>query len=96
MLFIDEKPLIQAVERKDSRLPLSPGRAERHGFCCDDAVVESVVATLAFELHMIHDWPMCAEACCASFRYIEMWYNRKQRHSPWPRQHRALRMRSCR
>lgn len=29
---VDEKSAIQALDRKDRRLPLSPGRAERHGF----------------------------------------------------------------
>lgn len=29
---IDEKSAIQALDRLDRRLPLSPGRAERHGF----------------------------------------------------------------
>src|SRR3989449_3261583 len=29
---VDEKTAIQAVDRKDPVLPLSPGRAERHGF----------------------------------------------------------------
>jgi hypothetical protein len=29
---VDEKSAIQALERKDRRLQLSPGRAERHGF----------------------------------------------------------------
>src|SRR5262252_10123739 len=29
---VDEKTAIQALDRKDSVLPLSPGRAERHGF----------------------------------------------------------------
>lgn len=29
---IDEKSAIQALDRTDRRLPLSPGRAERHGF----------------------------------------------------------------
>ena len=29
---VDEKTAIQALDRKDRRLPLSPGRAERHGF----------------------------------------------------------------
>lgn len=29
---IDEKTAIQALDRLDRRLPLSPGRAERHGF----------------------------------------------------------------
>lgn len=29
---LDEKTAIQALDRVDPRLPLSPGRAERHGF----------------------------------------------------------------
>lgn len=29
---VDEKTAIQALDRKDPRLPFSPGRAERHGF----------------------------------------------------------------
>src|SRR5579872_6256023 len=29
---VDEKSVIQALDRMDRRLPLSPGRAERHGF----------------------------------------------------------------
>lgn len=29
---VDEKTVIQALDRKDPVLPLSPGRAERHGF----------------------------------------------------------------
>ena len=29
---VDEKTTIQALDRKDPVLPLSPGRAERHGF----------------------------------------------------------------
>jgi hypothetical protein len=29
---VDEKSAIQALDRLDGRLPVSPGRAERHGF----------------------------------------------------------------
>jgi transposase len=32
VLCVDEKSAIQALDRLDRRLPLSPGRAERHGF----------------------------------------------------------------
>jgi len=32
VLCVDEKTAIQALDRKDPLLPLSPGRAERHGF----------------------------------------------------------------
>src|SRR3970282_769081 len=31
---VDEKTAIQALNRKDPVLPVSPGRAERHGFEC--------------------------------------------------------------
>ena len=32
MFCVDEKTAIQALDRLDPVLPLSPGRAERHGF----------------------------------------------------------------
>src|SRR5437870_8896003 len=32
VFWVDEKTAIQALDRKDPVLPLSPGRAERHGF----------------------------------------------------------------
>ena len=32
MFCVDEKTAIQALDRKDRMLPLSPGRAESHGF----------------------------------------------------------------
>ena len=32
VFWVDEKSAIQALDRKDPRLPLSPGRAERQGF----------------------------------------------------------------
>lgn len=32
MFCLDDKTAIQALDRVDPRLPLSPGRAERHGF----------------------------------------------------------------
>lgn len=32
VFYVDEKTAIQALDRKDRILPLSPGRAERHGF----------------------------------------------------------------
>ena len=32
MFCVDEKTAIQALDRRDRVLPLSPGRAERHGF----------------------------------------------------------------
>jgi transposase InsO family protein len=51
------------------------------GDCYDNAVAESFFATLEFELIMQNDWQTKDEARRAIFRYIEIWYNRKRRHS---------------
>lgn len=51
------------------------------GDCYDNAVAESFFATLEFELIMQNDWRTKDEARRAIFRYIEIWYNRKRRHS---------------
>jgi putative transposase len=53
----------------------------RKGDCYDNAVAESFFATLEFELLMKSDWHTRGEARRAIFRYIEIWYNRKRRHS---------------
>ena len=51
------------------------------GDCYDNAVAESFFSTLEFELLMQSDWHTREEARRAIFRYIEIWYNRKRRHS---------------
>lgn len=51
------------------------------GDCYDNAVAESFFATLEFELLMQNDWHTRDDARRAIFRYIEIWYNRKRRHS---------------
>lgn len=53
----------------------------RKGDCYDNAVAESFFSTLEFELLMKSDWHTRSEARRALFRYIEMWYNRRRRHS---------------
>ena len=53
----------------------------RKGDCWDNAVAESFFSTLEFELLMQNDWHTKDEARRAIFRYIEVWYNRKRRHS---------------
>ena len=53
----------------------------RKGDCYDNAVAESLFATLEFELIMRRDWHTREEARRVIFRYIETWYNRKRRHS---------------
>ena len=51
------------------------------GDCYDNSVAESFFSTLEFELLMRSDWHTREEARLAIFRYIEVWYNRKRRHS---------------
>jgi transposase InsO family protein len=53
----------------------------RVGDCYDNAVVESVFASLKTELLHRHVWPTRAAARLAIFEYIEAWYNRRRRHS---------------
>ncbi len=53
----------------------------KKGDCYDNAVAESFFATLEFELLMQNDWQTREAARRAIFRYIEIWYNRKRRHS---------------
>jgi putative transposase len=51
------------------------------GDCYDNAVAESFFSTLEFELLMRNDWHTREDARRAIFRYIEIWYNRRRRHS---------------
>lgn len=53
----------------------------RKGNCWDNAVAESFFATLKTELVTGTDWATREEARAAIFRYIEMWYNPRRRHS---------------
>lgn len=53
----------------------------RVGNCWDNAVAESFFATLKTELVAEADWATRDEARSAIFRYIEIWYNRRRRHS---------------
>jgi putative transposase len=53
----------------------------RTGDCWDNAVAESFFATLEWELLRQHDWQTRSDARRAIFQYIELWYNRKRRHS---------------
>jgi putative transposase len=53
----------------------------KKGDCYDNAVAESFFSTLEFELLMQNDWHTREDARRAIFRYIEVWYNRKRRHS---------------
>jgi transposase InsO family protein len=53
----------------------------RVGNCWDNAVVESFFATLTKELLADHKFQSRAEASHAIFEFIEIWYNRRRRHS---------------
>jgi len=53
----------------------------RRGNCWDNAVVESFMATLKWELVADADWQTRRDASRALFEYLEIWYNRQRRHS---------------
>jgi putative transposase len=51
------------------------------GSCFDNAVLESFHATIKKDLIHRRSWPTKAEARVAVFEYIEVFYNRRRRHS---------------
>lgn len=51
------------------------------GDALDNAVAESLFATLEKELLDRYTWPTRQTLCSAIFEYIEAFYNRKRRHS---------------
>jgi putative transposase len=51
------------------------------GDCYDNAVAESFFATLKKELVHGRSWPSKAELRAEAFEYIEVFYNRRRRHS---------------
>lgn len=53
----------------------------RTGVCWDNAAAESFFATLKNEMYHRYRFPTRARARFAVARYIEMFYNRKRRHS---------------
>lgn len=53
----------------------------RKGDCWDNAVVESFFGSLEVELLMQERWETQEEALRAVFEYIEVFYNRRRRHS---------------
>jgi transposase InsO family protein len=52
------------------------------GDCFDNAVAEAFFATIKVELLHRQAWPTRAAARLVIFEYIEVWYNRRRRHSP--------------
>ena len=57
------------------------GSMSRRGDCWDNAVAESFFATLKIELVYQVQWPTRAAARTAIFEYLELFYNRRRRHS---------------
>jgi transposase InsO family protein len=53
----------------------------RKGDCWDNAVAESFFSTLKAELVHEADWATRVEARTAIFEYLEVFYNRRRRHS---------------
>lgn len=53
----------------------------RRGNCWDNAVAERFFATLEWELIAVSDWHTHQDARQSLFAYLEIWYNRKRRHS---------------
>jgi transposase InsO family protein len=53
----------------------------RTGDCFDNAMAESFFATLKAEIADAQVWPGRAAARTAIFEWIEVWYNRRRRHS---------------
>jgi putative transposase len=51
------------------------------GSCYDNAVAEAFFASLKVELLHRQTWPTRAAAQLAIFDYIEVWHNRRRRHS---------------
>jgi transposase InsO family protein len=53
----------------------------RKGSCWDNAVVESFFGSLKKELVYRRAWPTREEAAAAIHEYVEVFYNRRRRHS---------------
>jgi transposase InsO family protein len=53
----------------------------RRGDCWDNAVAESFFASLKIELVYQVQWQTRAQARTAIFEYLELFYNRRRRHS---------------
>jgi len=57
------------------------GSMSRRGDCWDNAVAESFFASLKLELVYQFAWRTRAEVRTAIFEYLELFYNRRRRHS---------------
>lgn len=69
-----------AYRRRLTQAGFMPSMSRR-GNCWDNAVVESFFATLTKELLVDGPFPTRDAARQAIFEFIEVWYNRRRRHS---------------
>ena len=86
-----EPGLIHHSDQRSQYVSLAFGQAARdagiaismgsRGDCHDDAVAGSFFATLKKELVNRQSWPNNASLRSALFEYIEVFYNRRRRHS---------------
>jgi transposase InsO family protein len=70
----------QAYRRRFTQAGFTASMSRR-GNCWDNAVVESFFATLTKELLVDGQFPTREAARQAVFEFIEVWYNRRRRHS---------------
>ncbi len=75
MLFVS---LAFGQKAREAGIAVSMGSK---GDCYDNAVAESFFATLKKELVHRQSWPTRRELEAAVFEYIEVFYNRRRRHS---------------
>ncbi len=71
---VDEKTAIQALDRLDPVLPLSPGRAERHGFEYYPHGTLSLYAALDTKTGRVHGRPRPATPAVTSLPSLKKWY----------------------
>src|SRR5215472_14612136 len=70
---VDEKTAIQALDRLDPVLPLSPGRAERHGFEYYRHGTLSLHAALDTKTGRAHGKPRPATPAATSWLFWKKW-----------------------
>jgi transposase len=76
---VDEKTAIQALDRRDPVLPLSPGRAERHGFEYVRHGTLSLYAALEVATGRVEGMPAARHASADFLRFLEQLVERYPR-----------------
>jgi hypothetical protein len=79
---VDEKSAIQALDRLDPVLPLSPGRAKRHGFAYFRHGTLSHYARWTLALATSRQKPQLAKGCCEMVFPRGCWKRRADEQLP--------------